>query len=35
MEDYADLIRQGIEVNDDNDPAPENTPQTNNTTTTA
>ena len=35
MEDYSQLRRQGIEVDDDNDPIPENTPQTNNTTTTA
>ena len=35
MEDYAELRQQGIEVDYDNDPEPENTPQTNNTTTTA
>ena len=35
MDDYAELRRQGIEVDDDNDTSPENTPQTNNTTTTA
>ena len=31
MEDYSELRWQGIEVDNDNDPAPENTPQTNNT----
>ena len=35
MEDYAELRQQVIEVYDDNDPAPGNIPQTNNTTTTA
>ena len=35
MEDHAELRRQGIEVDYDNDPAPENTPKTNNTKTTA
>ena len=35
MEDYAELRRQGIEVDDDNYPAPNNIPPKNNTTTTA
>ena len=35
MEDYAELRRKVIEVDDDNNPAPDNIPQTNNTTTTA
>ena len=35
MEDYSELRQQLIEVDDDNDPAPENIPQTNNTTTPA
>ena len=35
MEDYADLRRKGIQVDGDNDPAPENISQTNNTTTIA
>ena len=34
MEDYAELRRQGIYVDDDNYPAPEKIPQTNNTATT-
>ena len=34
IEDYAELRRQIIEVDEDNDPSPQNTPQTNNTTTT-
>ena len=34
-EDYSELRRQVIEVDDNNYPAPENIPQTNNTTTTA
>ena len=35
MEYYAELKKQGIMVDDDNDPAPKNIPQTENTTTTA
>ena len=35
MEDYSESRRQGIEVDDDHDPAPKNTPQINNKTTTA
>ena len=35
MEDYDELIRQVIEVDYDNDPDPENTPQMNNTTKTS
>ena len=35
MEDYAELRRQVIDVDDDNDSAPQKIPQTNNTTTTA
>ena len=35
MEDYAELRQQGIEVDDNKDTAPENIPQTNNTTTAA
>ena len=34
MEDYAGLRQQIIETDDDNDPAHENTPKTNNKTTT-
>ena len=33
MEDSAELRRQGIEVDDNNDPAPGKIPQTNNRTT--
>ena len=35
MEDYSELIQQVIEVDDNNDPAPKNTPQKNNTKKTA
>ena len=35
MEDYAELRRKVIEVYDDNYPAHDNIPQTNNTTATA
>ena len=35
MEDYAELIRKGIEVDDDNYPDPNKITQTNNTTATA
>ena len=35
MEDYAVLRRQGIEVDENNDPALDKTPQTNNSTTTS
>ena len=35
MEYYDELRRKGIEVDGDNDPSPENTSETNNTTTTA
>ena len=32
MEDFAKLKRKGIDVDDDNNPAPEKIPQTNNIT---
>ena len=35
MEDYSELRQKGIEVDDDNNPAPEKIPQTNNTKKTA